>query len=107
MLLDFHINKAIDATAYLIECKGGPEDMFCLVKKLYYADRSALIRWGNSITGDSLASLEKGPIVSGIYDLLKGKGRQKDQIEWNDVIQKQDQFGVVLRKKPDQGVLSE
>jgi uncharacterized phage-associated protein len=96
MLLDFDINKAIAATAYLIEHEGGTGDMFILVKQLYYADRSALIRWGNSITGDSLASLKKGPIVSGIYDLLKGKGTEKYQIQWNDVIQRQEPYAIVL-----------
>lgn len=106
MLLDFDINKAIAATAYLIEHEGGTGDMFILVKQLYYADRSALIRWGNSITGDSLASLKKGPIVSGIYDLLKGKGTEKYQIQWNDVIQRQEPYAIVLRKRPDKGVLS-
>jgi Protein of unknown function (DUF4065) len=107
MLLDFNIDKAIAAAAYVIECQGGTEDMFTLVKKLYYADRSALIRWGNSITGDALASLPKGPIVSGIYNLMKGIGTEADLIRWNDVIQRQEPFTIVLRKHPDKGVLSQ
>jgi hypothetical protein len=107
MLLDFNIKKAIAATAFLIEREGGTGDLFYLVKELYYADRTALILWGKSITGDSLASLEKGPIVSGIYDLLKGKGDERDQIEWNDVIERGSGYSVALRKSADQGVLSE
>jgi hypothetical protein len=107
MMLDFKIDKAIAATAYLIERKGGADDMFPLIKKIYYADRSALIRWGNSITGDSFASLEKGPIVSGIYDLMKGKGDEKDQIRWNNVIQRKEPYKIVVRKEPNKGVLSE
>jgi hypothetical protein len=107
MMLDFKIDKAIAATAYLIETKGGTDDMFPLIKKLYYADRTALIQWGNSITGDGLASLEKGPIVSGIYDLMKGRGNEKDQIRWNNVIQKKEPFKIVLRKHPNKGVLSQ
>jgi len=107
MLLDFNIAKAIAATAYILEREGGTDDMFPLIKKLYYADRSALIRWGNSITGDALASLQKGPIVSRIYDLLKGQGSQSDLIQWNDVIQREQPFKIVLRKEPNKGVLSE
>jgi hypothetical protein len=107
MMLDFKIDKAIAANDYLIERKGGADDMFPLIKKLYYADRSALIRWGNSITGDSLASLEKGPIVSGIYDLMKGKGTEKDQIRWNNAIQRKEPHSIVVRKEPNRGVLSE
>jgi uncharacterized phage-associated protein len=107
MLLDFDIKKAIAAAAYLIQCEGGTEDMFYLVKELYYADRSALIKWGKPITGDSFASLEKGPIVSEIYDLLKGTGSEKNQIQWNDVISRGEEFKISLRKQPDMGVLSE
>lgn len=107
MLLDFDIRKAIAATAYLIERQGGTGDLFYLVKQLYYADRTALIRWGKSITGDSLASMNKGPIVSGIYDLMKGRGNEADQIEWNDVIESKESYKFVLRKRPDEGLLSE
>jgi len=107
MLLDFNISKAIAATAYLLEGKGGTEDMFPLIKKLYYADRTALISWGNSITGDSLASLKKGPIVSKIYNLMKGIGTQSDLCQWNDSIQRKQPYRIVLRKRPDQGVLSQ
>jgi hypothetical protein len=107
MILDFKIDKAIAATGFLIERKGGADDLFPLIKKLYYADRSALILWGNSITGDALASLEKGPIVSGIYDLMKGKGEERDQIQWNNVIQKKEPYKFVLRKEPNKGVLSQ
>ncbi|HEY6348326.1 MAG TPA: hypothetical protein VI636_02850 [Candidatus Angelobacter sp.] len=52
MFLDFDIDKAIAATAHVIEREGGNDDMFCLIKKLYFADRTALIQWGKSITGD-------------------------------------------------------
>lgn len=108
MLLNFDIDKAIAATAYVIERDGGKSNMFPLIKKLYYADRSALIAWGNSITGDSLASLEKGPIVSTIYDLIKGKGQKEEhQIRWNDAIEKQSAYNMVVRKEPDRGVLSQ
>ena|SRR5271157_3285876 len=107
MLLNFDIDKAIAATAYIIERDGGQSDMFPLIKKLYYADRSALIKWGNSITGDSFAALEKGPIVSRIYNLLKGEADESQQIQWNDFIQRKRPYAIVLRKCHDKGVLSE
>ncbi len=106
MLLNFNIDKAIASSAYLISKAGGSEDLFPLVKKLYFADRTALIRWGQSITGDKLASLEKGPIVSRIYDLLKGQGGESDLIKWENVIERGDSYAVTLRKNPDFGVLS-
>jgi hypothetical protein len=81
--------------------------MFPLLKKLYYADRTALINWGDSITGDALASMKKGPIVSTIYDLFKGKGTVQHLIRWNDVIQRSEDWKVKLRKEANQGVLSQ
>ena len=107
MLLDFDIEKATAAAAYIIECQGGEENMFVLIKKLYWADRSALIKWGKTITGDSFASMDKGPIVSTIYDLLKGKGSEKHLIQWNDVICRRENFKIILRKRSDKGMLSE
>ena len=106
MLLNFDLDKAIAATAYLIERDGGVCDMFPLIKKLYYSDRSALIGWGNSVTGDSLASLEKGPIVSTIYDLLKGKVKGEEQIRWNNAIERIPPFAIRVRKDQNRGVLS-
>jgi hypothetical protein len=107
MLLNFNIDKAIAAAAYLIERDGGKSDMFPLVKKLYYSDRSALVAWGNSVTGDSFASLAKGPIVSTIYDLMKGKGKASDLVKWNNAIERTPPHTIRVRKKPNQGVLSE
>jgi hypothetical protein len=106
LLLDFNINKAVAAASYLIEREGGSVSMFVLVKELYYADRTALIKWGNSITGDELASLRKGPIVSGIYNLMKGGGLQENLVKWDDVIQRSGNT-ISLRKEADKSLLSE
>lgn len=107
MLLNFDIQKAIAATAYLVEREGGVENMYTLLKKLYYADRIALINWGKSITGDKLVSMDKGPIVSKIYDLLKDKGTDNNLIAWKDVVSREPNYRIILRKKTDMGVLSE
>jgi len=106
MLLDFNIDKAIAATAYLIERQGGADSMFYVLKKLYYADRTALISWGAPITGDEFASLRKGPVVSGIYDLMKGKGVPENLKMWSDVIERKGNT-ITLKKNQDQGSLSE
>jgi uncharacterized phage-associated protein len=107
MLLDFDIKKAVAAAAYLIERQGGTEDMYTLLKKLYYADRIALVKWGQSITGDKLVSMDKGPIVSKIYDLLKDQGTETNLISWKDVISRETNYKIILRKNADLGVLSE
>jgi hypothetical protein len=106
MLLEFDIKKSIAATAYLVNKQGGSDAMFFVLKKLYYADRTALIDWGMSITGDELASMDSGPVVSGIYDLFKGRGLQKNLAEWNDAILRIGNT-VSLKKLVTLDVLSE
>jgi len=107
MLLDFEIKKAIAATAHLLELRNGSDDIFFLIKKLYYADRIALIGWGKTITGDSLVSMDSGPVVSTIYDLMKGKGKEENLILWKDVICKGKGHSFFLRKQADKDVLSQ
>lgn len=107
MLLDFNIQKAVAATAFIIRKDGGKSDMFPLIKKLYYSDRLALVGWGNSITGDSLASLEKGPIVSKIYNLFKGEGELQHLIVWNAAIERRQPYSIVVRNTPGIDVLSQ
>jgi Protein of unknown function (DUF4065) len=105
MHLDFNLEKAIASAAVLLEKQGGEDSMFALVKKLYYADRTALMSWGNSITGDELVSMKKGPVVSIIYDLLKNKGDADYRARWNEVFERSGNT-VTLKIQPKIGVLS-
>jgi len=55
-----------------------------LIKLLYLADREALRLWDSAITKDSYALLHQGPILSGLYDFIKGEyGDRADQAQWN------------------------
>ncbi len=105
MHLDFNIKKAIASAAAILERQGGKDSMFFLVKKLYYADRTALMNWGNSITGDELVSMKRGPAVSIIYDLLKNKGTKENLALWNEAFQRSGNT-VSLKNHPNTGVLS-
>jgi uncharacterized phage-associated protein len=110
LVLNFNIKKAKAAAAYLIEREGGSQEMFFLIKMLYYADRLALIEWGNSITGDSFASLKKGPIVSEIYNFMKDSAARPNQslneIEWRESFGRTGN-SISLLKDVDIDVLSE
>ncbi|HEY1657597.1 MAG TPA: Panacea domain-containing protein [Candidatus Sulfotelmatobacter sp.] len=106
MLLDFDIRKAIAASSFILQRQGGRDSMFFLVKKLYYADRTALICWGNSITGDELSSLPSGPIVSHIYDLMKGSGSALNLKLWDAAIKREGNT-ISLKSGSLEGPLSE
>jgi len=107
MLFDFDIEKAIAAVTFLIQKEGGEVDMFLSVKMLYLADKQALINWGKTITGDSFYSLPKGPILSEVYNLFKGKGRAENQAIWDSYFSELVNNTVRPLKEGDIGLLSE
>jgi len=68
-----HPEKAIEAAAVLLKLHGNPMKYLALLKMLYIADRVALARMDQPITGDQYVSMDYGPVLSGVYDLIKGK----------------------------------
>ena len=69
----FNEKRAAQAAAYLLRLHGGPMEYLKLIKLLYLADRRVLIETGLPITGDRMVSMDHGPVLSGIYDLIKGE----------------------------------
>ena len=108
MRFQFNVDKAIAATAYVIQKGGGKFDVFALIKTLYVANRIALIKYGRSITGDKLASLDKGPVVSDTYHLIQKSSRAKreHQLKWDQFISERQSHVLRVLKMPDFGYLS-
>lgn len=104
---DFDIRKTIAAVAFLVEKEGGDLDMFLGLKMLYLADKRALIMWGKTITGDSLVSMPKGPVLSATYNLFKGSAPREDQIAWDGCFSERVNQSIHLVKDVDTGILSE
>ena len=69
----FNEKRAAQAAAYLLRRHGGPMEYLKLIKLLYLADRRVFIETGLPITGDRMVSMDHGPVLSGIYDLIKGE----------------------------------
>lgn len=55
-----------------------------LIKLLYLADRRALIEWGFTVTGDKYVAMKNGPVLSRLFDLIKGKGNGRAQALWGE-----------------------
>lgn len=72
MRFQFNQIKATQAGAYLLARNGGNMDKYIWIKMLYLADRESMFKWEEPITGDSIASMPYGPVLSTIYDLTKG-----------------------------------
>ncbi len=81
--------------------------MFLGLKMLYLADKKALVQWGKTITGDKFVSMQRGPVLSNIYNLFKGVAAQKKQKEWDACFSETVGNSVHLLRTVDKGVLSE
>lgn len=75
--------KAAQAAAFLIKKHGVPLSFFRLIKLLYLADRKALLEMGAPLTGDIMVSMDKGPVLSTIYNIIKGR---QSSAEWSNLI---------------------
>jgi uncharacterized phage-associated protein len=73
MKLLFNEAKATQAAARLLKLRGGSMSYIKLMKLLYLADREALIRWGRPITTDRYVSMDNGPVLSRIYNLIRNE----------------------------------
>jgi len=102
----FDEEKATQMAAYLLTKSKGAMPYLKLIKLLYIADREALRRWGYPLTGDRYASLDHGPVVSQIMDLIKHGPVWPGSKHWVKYIETRKEF-VRLRKRPPFDLLSE
>jgi uncharacterized phage-associated protein len=74
--LDFHldVDKAIQATGVVLRTTPGERMNYMrLLKLLYIVDREWLAETGRPITGDRVVATRRGPVLSRVYDLIKGE----------------------------------
>ena len=72
MEFEFRERKAAQAADYLLRLEKGRMSYLKLIKLLYLADRRSLVETGLPITGDRMVSMDNGPVLSRIYDAIKG-----------------------------------
>ena len=56
-----------------------------LVNKFYFLDTPLFLyyNWDETISGDTYFNLSNGPVLSKMFDLIKGNGLPFDQCEWD------------------------
>jgi len=101
MSFKFNPKKSAQAAAVLLNLNGGDMDKYIFIKMLYLADREALKKWKEPITGDRTTSMQYGPVLSTIYDLTKGDCPNVRK-EWEKFISDADPETnrVFLKKDP-------
>ncbi|MBU7584704.1 MAG: SocA family protein [Nostoc sp. TH1S01] len=103
----FHPEKAVEAAATFLKLHGKSMKYLGLLKMLYIADRIALERMDQPITGDHYVSMDYGPVLSGVYDLIKGQPVDDALPLWSKYISPRNTNFVELLKDPGNEELCE
>ncbi|MBP5583486.1 MAG: SocA family protein [Bacteroidales bacterium] len=79
------IQKLIEIVAYILNRNDGQMDYYNLIKECYIADRIAIENTGYAMTGDTYVSMNRGPVLKNLYNLIKKQNSDKNQQQlWND-----------------------
>lgn len=101
MRFPFRERKSAQAAAYLLKRHGNEMYYLLLIKLLYLADRSALATRGLPITGDRLVSMDYGPVLSRVKDLLTMESDPaEDGVMWRSYVSEPSHYKV-RGQKPD------
>jgi len=99
----FDERKTAAAASVLLKEAGGQMRYLRLIKLLYMADRASWQRFNRPITGDRYVSMDRGPVLSRTYNLI----REEPPGAWSEAIERVDRYEVRLKGEPDLGPLSE
>lgn len=105
----FDERKAVQAAGRLINQSGGEMNYMALIKLLYLVDRAALLRWGKTVTGDSLVAMKCGMVLSNVFDRVSQKKQSLPNTPWHQVIPRPAPYVYTVRFSglPDTSALSE
>lgn len=102
----FDAEKAIEVLLYIT--KRCP-DTYTALKVLYFADKDHLSKYGRLICDDTYMAMAKGPVPSGVYNLIKYV--RGDSFYWDfpvpDVFTVQDDYTISPKRKANLDLLSE
>ena len=92
----FNERRSTQAAAFLVSRNGGTMNYMKLIKLLYLADRTALLRWQQPITGDKYYSMPRGPVVSTILDIISNGPNPHENGYWSHAIKKSPDDGYAV-----------
>ena len=103
-MFQFDFQKALQAVAVLLEYERMRRMSYMrLLKLLYIADRECLLLTGKTITGDNAYAMKRGPVLSRVYDLIRGQSPRAG--DWDQFVHT-DRYEVELVSDPGRGELS-
>jgi len=109
----FDADKALASILYvsniLMQTKHKEADYYRVMKILYFADKSHLVKYGRPILGDDYVAMEHGPVPSKTYDMVKivkGTSLCKDTEGYGDIFSIINK-NIIPKKSPDMDDFSE
>ena len=100
----FDLEKAVQAVGVILRQEPGRRINYMkLLKLLEIAERESLRDTGNMITGDRLVAMDRGPLPSNVYNLIKGE--HIGVPHWDTFIDR-ERYHVALRRNPGVSRLS-
>ena len=99
----FGFAKTVQAAGVVLREHHGRMEYLRLLKILYIADRELLAETGRTLTGDRAVAMKNGPVLSEVYDLIKGQTARAG--EW-DASVRTEKYEVVLREPVSLGKLT-
>lgn len=106
MRFRFDEKKASQAACLLLNRHGGSMNNMAMIKRLYLADRAALLHCGHPITGDRLVSMPHGPVLSMVLDCINSGSAQPDSA-WAGSISPPSNYEVRVLEDPGLDELSQ
>jgi uncharacterized phage-associated protein len=106
MVLRFNERRATEAAAKFLKLRGGRMSYLKLIKLLYLLDREALLRWSRPVTTDRYVSMDNGPVVSRIFDLIREEPPPGTDPVWRHFISAPSNYEVSLTAEPEIDELS-
>lgn len=95
-LLPFDEMKATQAAARFLKLRGEKMSYMKLLKLLYMADRTALLRWGKPITTDRWVAMKYGPVLSTVYSLIVDEQAAQSSGVWSRYVSSPERYEVSL-----------
>lgn len=103
-----HPQKSVQVAAMFLRLHKKPMHHLKLMKMLYMADRRSLEQIETTMTGDRYFSMEFGPVLSNVYNLIKGVYENPDdQSFWSKHISARRNHTLSLLEDPGSGKLCE
>jgi len=95
----FNLAKAVQAAGVLVREEPSRRiSRMRLLKLLYIADRESIRETGEPITGDRVVAMQHGPVLSQVYDCIKGECPRLP--EWEEFFQSKGRDVEMVKPVP-------